>query len=88
MIKEVTNVLQKDGKITHVKVDGDIKTRSEVIKDMDNNSYVSSPFGTNIKTPIHKTKSGWISTNPNDDTRDNLDSLPGFSHKDISKVIN
>jgi hypothetical protein len=27
---------------------------------------------------VYKTKSGYISTNPNDDTRDNLDNLKPF----------
>ena len=50
------------------------------MKDIPQNDYYTYPDGLAGKqgAKVHKTKSGYISTNPNDDTKDNLDNLPNF----------
>jgi hypothetical protein len=77
MMKKITHKRELKGAITHVKVDGSEKTKQQVISDIPNNDYYTY-IGDKQGSKIHKTKSGYISTNPNDDTRDNLDNLPNF----------
>ena len=57
-----------------------VKTKTDILNDISKNEYFTYPDGLTGKqgAKVHKTKSGHISTNPNDDTRDNLDNLPNF----------
>lgn len=77
MIKKITHKRQVKGSITHVRADGDTKTKKEVLDDILKNEYYTYVNGKK-GSKVHKTKSGHISTNPNDDTRDNLDNLLDF----------
>lgn len=80
MDKKITNKREKNGSITHVKVGEETKTKQDVLNDISKNDYYTYPDGIDGKrgAKVHKTKSGYISTNPNDDTRDNLDNLKNF----------
>ena len=79
-MKKITHKREVKGRITHIKVDGLEKTKQEVLNDIPNNDYYTYPDGLTGRqgSKVHKTKSGYISTNPDDDTRDNLDNLPNF----------
>jgi hypothetical protein len=80
MDKKITHKREVKGSITHVKVDGYEKTKMDVLNDIPKNDYYTYPDGVNGKkgAKVYKTKNGHITTIPNDDTRDNLDSLPIF----------
>lgn len=84
-MKKITHKREINGTITHVKVDGVIKTKQDVIDDIGNNDYYTYPNG--VKgSKVHKTKSGHISTNPNDDKKDNLDNLLPFDKDDLKYI--
>jgi hypothetical protein len=77
MNKYVTHKREVKGAITHLKVDGAGKSRKEIMDDIPANDYFTY-VNDKIGAKIHKTKNGYLTTNPNDDTRDNLDNLPTF----------
>ena len=79
MLKLVSHKREKDGVITHLKVDGSEKTRQFVYDDLDpktSNEYKTFVGGV-VGAKIHRVGK-YISTNPNETKGDNLDSLPKF----------
>lgn len=76
MEKKVTHKREKDGAITHLKVDDVEKTKEYVLKDILENDYYTYVDDKKC-SKIHK-ESNYLTTNPNDKIKDNLDNLPNF----------
>jgi hypothetical protein len=77
MEKYVKSVNEINGTIVTLKLNNSVEiTRESLYNDLNNNEYytlVNKKKGSRI----HK-KGKFITTNPNDDSRDNLDELPRF----------